>query len=158
MPENVHLLTLEPWKPNQILVRFEHILALGEDEQLAKPATFDFMDVFRQFDIVNIRETTLAANQWLSDSERFKFTEKANDQNEIASSVAAHTASQPDEAAESTTSIKPIVSSRQYYGDRKYGGFQRNRKAEADMDNTTITLSPMEIRTFVVDIEPKLSN
>lgn len=133
-------------------------MAQGEDEQLAKSVTFDFMDVFRQFDIVDIRETTLAANQWLKDSDRFKFTEKLNDSNEIASNVAAQTSSHPDSPVETTSSMKPMVSSRQYHGDRKYGGAQRNRKAEADMDNTTITLSPMEIRTFIVDIEPKLSN
>lgn len=160
LPENVHLLTLEPWKPNQLLVRFEHIVALGEDEQLATPVTFDFMDVFRPFEVVGIRETTLAANQWI-EHKRLQFTEKVNDSNEIVSNVDQNvrtTATNENPITSESLPIKPIVSARQYYEDRKYGGHGRNRKSETDDENTSITLKPMEIRTFIVDIEPKLSN
>lgn len=155
MPENIHLLTLEPWKPDQILVRFEHILAVDEDEQLAKPVTFDFMDVFRPIKIVSIRETTLAANQWV-EHERLQFNEKINDSNEVTQSNIVQSTSNDGNASNDSLSIKPVISARQYFDDNKYGGQKRSRKSETDDDNTSITMNPMQIRTFIVDIEPKL--
>lgn len=110
--------------------------------------------------MVSIRETTLAANHWV-EHKRLEFTEKAKDTNEIASNVEhnVRTASNADNQTNGeASSIQPIVSARQYYEDRKYGGHQRKRMSELDDDNTSITLKPMEIRTFIVDIEPKLSN
>lgn len=39
-PLNVHLLTLEPWdNKGRLLVRVEHIFAVGEDETYSKSAT-----------------------------------------------------------------------------------------------------------------------
>lgn len=66
-------MTLEPWKQDSVLVRFEHILEKNEDPEWSKPARFNFEDVFRTFDIDNIREVTLAANQWIDEKSRFKF-------------------------------------------------------------------------------------
>lgn len=66
-------MSLEPWDKDRVLVRFEHILEKGEDPEWSKPARFNFEDVFRNFDIDNIREVTLAANQWLDEAVRFKF-------------------------------------------------------------------------------------
>ena len=39
LPDNVHLLTLEPWDQGRILMRLEHFYAVGEDSLLAKPVT-----------------------------------------------------------------------------------------------------------------------
>jgi lysosomal alpha-mannosidase len=64
---------MEPWKQDSILVRFEHILEKNEDPEWSKPARFNFDDVFRNLDIADIREVTLAANQWIEDAVRFKF-------------------------------------------------------------------------------------
>lgn len=75
MPKNVHLLTFEPWKTDSILIRFEHIFALNESRLYSQNVTFDLKDVFSStFDIFEIRETTLAGNQWLNEAKRFKFT------------------------------------------------------------------------------------
>lgn len=153
MPENIHLLTLEPWKPDQILVRFEHILAVGEDEQLAKPVTFDFMDVFRPIKVVSIRETTLAANQW-ADHERLQFNAKINDSNDVRNYLQSTTNDR--NTSDESLSMKPVISARQYFDDNKYGGQKRTRKSETDGENMSITMNPMQIRTFVVDIESKL--
>merc|ERR1719242_2067763 len=37
LPDNIHILTLEPWKENQILLRLEHQFDIDEDPQLSLP-------------------------------------------------------------------------------------------------------------------------
>lgn len=123
LPKNVHLLTLEPWKQNSILVRFEHIFAKGEDPKYSQPVSFDFQNVFRGINVASMRETTLSANQWLNEVNRLQFKAKTvADLNEIPLS---------DEFSESND-----------LEDEK-----------DDYANFKITLNPMEIRTFVVKLK-----
>ncbi|XP_063925701.1 lysosomal alpha-mannosidase-like isoform X2 [Zophobas morio] len=68
LPQNVHILTLEPWIDSYLL-RLEHILERGEDEELSKPVTVDLNKLFTLFSITKIRETSLGANEFLEDSE-----------------------------------------------------------------------------------------
>jgi lysosomal alpha-mannosidase len=39
LPENVHILTLEPWKAQTFLLRLEHIYEKNEHPEFSKPAT-----------------------------------------------------------------------------------------------------------------------
>ena len=39
LPENIQILTLEPWKGHTLLLRLEHIYENGEDIELSRPAT-----------------------------------------------------------------------------------------------------------------------
>lgn len=73
LPRHVHLLTLEPWKDGDVLIRFEHLLELNEDVELAHPVSFNLNAVLHNFEILDVRETTLAANQWLNEATRLKF-------------------------------------------------------------------------------------
>jgi lysosomal alpha-mannosidase len=41
LPINVQLLTLEPWKDDAYVLRFEHILEKDEDDVLSQPTTID---------------------------------------------------------------------------------------------------------------------
>lgn len=41
LPKNVHLLTLEPWKDNALLMRFEHVYEVDEHPELSGPVTFN---------------------------------------------------------------------------------------------------------------------
>lgn len=77
LPQNVNLLTFEPWKDNSVLVRFEHILEREEDPAAySKPVTFNLRDAFAGLHIAEVRETTLAANQWIEEAVRFNFKEE----------------------------------------------------------------------------------
>uniref|UniRef100_A0A1A9W6T1 Alpha-mannosidase n=1 Tax=Glossina brevipalpis TaxID=37001 RepID=A0A1A9W6T1_9MUSC len=73
LPQNVHLLTLEPWHDGELLVRFEHILEKDEDPEFSKSVKFNIKEILRNFDIQDIRETTLDGNAWLDEHHRMEF-------------------------------------------------------------------------------------
>ena len=73
LPENVHLLTLENWKANQVLLRLEHTFESSDNSPLSKPVVIDLNNLFKTFKIVDSVETTLAANELLSESKRLKW-------------------------------------------------------------------------------------
>lgn len=115
-------MTMEPWRADAYLLRFEHLLEKAEDSDYSKPATFDFLDVFgKLFEIESIRETNLAANQWLSEVQRFKFRAEGED---IISAVPSN----PRLLEEGDDSLK-----------------------------YSITLNPMQIRTFVVQTRQQVA-
>lgn len=119
MPQNIYLMTLEPWRENSYLLRLEHLLEKAEDEKYSKPATFDLLDVFGGlFDIASVRETNLSANQWLPAVKRLKFRSTGNDTVAVAE------------------------------GHRSLGS--------DDALKYSITLNPMQIRTFVITTNPKV--
>lgn len=82
LPKNINLLTCEPLTTNSILIRFEHILEKNEDTFHSRPVSFNIRNIFSIFDLTSIRETTLAANQWLNESQRLSFSAES-DANEI---------------------------------------------------------------------------
>ncbi|XP_055592932.1 lysosomal alpha-mannosidase-like [Uranotaenia lowii] len=75
LPLSVNLLTFEPWKaPNTFLIRLEHLLEKGESTLYSTPITVDLEAVFSSnVHITNLRETTLAGNQWKEDNTRLQF-------------------------------------------------------------------------------------
>ncbi|ETN65165.1 lysosomal alpha-mannosidase [Anopheles darlingi] len=148
LPLNVHLLTFEPWQDNSILVRFEHLLEADEDPLYSKPVRFNVQDVFRQFSIEEIREMTLGANQLKSESSRLKwkpdpdyFVFDAVNQVEAVPNVTSATATVNGATVRSTyrRSVRDAV------------GEPRN---VAD-DGYEIVLNPMQIRTFIFQLEYK---
>lgn len=77
LPENIQILTLEPWKDGSLLLRLEHILEKGEDAELSQPVTVNLEALFAPFTVSSIRETTLGANQWLEDNTRLIWTDES---------------------------------------------------------------------------------
>ncbi|EFA08767.1 lysosomal alpha-mannosidase [Tribolium castaneum] len=69
LPENVHILTLEPWKDNSFVLRLEHILENNEDVNLSQSVTVNLENLFATFNLTEIKETTLGANEWMEDFE-----------------------------------------------------------------------------------------
>jgi lysosomal alpha-mannosidase len=69
LPDNVHILTLEPWQEDSYILRLEHILENNEDDSLSQAVSVDLSGLFSLFEVTEIRETTLGANQWLDEFE-----------------------------------------------------------------------------------------
>ena len=76
LPENVHLLTLENWKTNQVLLRLEHFYESSDSGSLSKAVTVSLDNLFKTFKITDAVETTLTANELLSESKRLKWNGK----------------------------------------------------------------------------------
>ncbi|XP_012143157.2 lysosomal alpha-mannosidase II isoform X2 [Megachile rotundata] len=117
LPPNVHILTLEPWKDNKVLLRLEHIFEVGETETLSKPVEVNLQDLFTTFTITSIEETTLGGNQWLKDMDRLSFK-----------------AVNEDVLQKQTNLDVPV---------------------EINDGAINVVLNPMQIRTFIVGVEPK---
>ncbi|KAJ9579724.1 hypothetical protein L9F63_004650 [Diploptera punctata] len=73
LPQNIQILTLEPWKNSTLLLRLEHILEMGDESSLPDTVQLSFKNLFKNMEIMSARETTLAANQFLEDSKRLEW-------------------------------------------------------------------------------------
>ncbi|XP_039752015.1 lysosomal alpha-mannosidase-like [Pararge aegeria] len=85
LPRHIHILTLEPWKAGSVLLRLENTLEKTRDprkqesqvqDEINKSShiTVELRKIFIQFKIMMVRETTLAANQWLEDARQMDWS------------------------------------------------------------------------------------
>ncbi|XP_037300756.1 lysosomal alpha-mannosidase isoform X2 [Manduca sexta] len=82
LPRHIHVLTLEPWKGGSVLLRLENTLETTNREKadaaedFTKPShiTVELRKIFLQMEIRMVRETTLAANQWLDDARQMDWS------------------------------------------------------------------------------------
>ncbi|XP_033643770.1 lysosomal alpha-mannosidase-like [Asterias rubens] len=113
LPSNVHLLTLEEWTGDTVLIRVEHQFEIGEDPTLSQKVKIQLKSLFQPFGFTSLKEVTLSANEALSDEKRLQWN--IND-----SPMPTPPAVKPD----------PVPSS-----------------------TLTVSLTPMQIRTFVATIK-----
>ncbi|CAG9577073.1 unnamed protein product [Danaus chrysippus] len=82
LPRHIHVLTLEPWKGGSVLLRLENTLEsyhvkqgkdLPDDVRNAH-ITVELRKIFLHAVIKSVRETTLAANQWLEDARQMDWS------------------------------------------------------------------------------------
>lgn len=72
LPANIHLLTLEPWPDNRVLVRLEHLFEVNEDAKYSRPRRISLRDLFAPFVVIEAEEMTLSANQPKLRAEEFR--------------------------------------------------------------------------------------
>lgn len=125
-------MSLEPWNKDSLLVRFEHLFEENEDSEYSKPVKFNFENVFKDYDINKIQEVTLSANQWIEDANRLKFRKD------------------PD-TSEKRYNPKTVNPSAY----EKFISVARHKPLKFD-ENFEVTLSPMEIRTFIVTLNQSI--
>lgn len=63
LPENVHLLTLQQWQHDSVLVRLAHQFSVDEDAQLSSPAAVDVAALLAPLQPVSMTEMSVTANQ-----------------------------------------------------------------------------------------------
>lgn len=73
LPPNVHLQTLYalPNSGNDVLLRLNHIYAVGEDSQYSQLVTVDLQTLFANLKVTNVAEMSLTANQLKSEVKRY---------------------------------------------------------------------------------------
>ncbi|KAJ8915809.1 hypothetical protein NQ315_004621 [Exocentrus adspersus] len=114
--ESINILTYEPWRNDSYLLRLEHIFEAQDDSLLSNIATIKTSDLFAKFEIEEISETTLGANEWLKD-----------------------------------------YKSRPKYNWKTIGQKMVTIPSVNDTSEEAITLTPMQIRTFIVKVSPVAS-
>lgn len=119
-------MTYEPWRDDTILIRFEHLLERDEDAELSKPVRFNLADLYPSFDI-ELREVSLSGNQWIEDFNRLQFKSETTSTDYF------------QQFASNTTKASSDV-----------------KQEFFDVDELEITLNPMEIRSFVMSLSPKV--
>lgn len=131
LPKNVHLLTLEKLSNGEVLIRFEHFYEKDDDRLLSGKVTISLTKLFLPFRILYYRETSLSANQYLNETERLKWSYVGQELNmeNIQERSNATSDVMSNEVTEETTQNIP-----------------------AD-DGMSITLGPMDIRTFIVKVK-----
>lgn len=72
LPINIHLLTVEEWQDNIFLVRLSHQFAIDEDASLSAPVEVNIGQLFEPLHPLKVAEVTLTANQLRSDMEARK--------------------------------------------------------------------------------------
>lgn len=149
-------MTLEPWKENSILVRFEHILEANEDPEYSKPAMFNLKDVFHNFDISEIRETTLSANQWKDEAKRMKFRTNDNEPS-LRNSDEPRPSTNDSDEFEDIDKVTVLLKNELNEEEHSVPNYVRNRSRRVDVNTSdetwNIILQPMEIRTFIISLE-----
>ncbi|XP_066593863.1 lysosomal alpha-mannosidase isoform X1 [Prorops nasuta] len=78
LPPNIHVLTLEPWKDDTVLLRLEHVFEINEAKDYSKAVTVNLKNLFSKFTIESVQETTLGGNQWLKDMNRLRWNSESN--------------------------------------------------------------------------------
>lgn len=96
LPDNVHLLTLEPWGPSTVLLRLENFVGSEDPVNVGTSSVnlqvsvislytsinynhwVPLQELFVAFKVEAAKETTLAGNQWLQDNERLRFNNEGS--------------------------------------------------------------------------------
>jgi lysosomal alpha-mannosidase len=133
LPLNVHLLTLDQLGPKDYLVRVEHYFELFEDNTYSQPVSFDLQSIFKAIGTIsNTVELTLGANLELAKLQRLNWI--TNEEETSQMNVPTTTNSK---------FINQNNSSQSKYLNIFFVG-------EKSLEDTNITLNPMQIRTFQV--------
>ena len=76
LPENIHLLSLENWSQNEVLLRLEHIYESSDNNLLSKAVDLSLEKTFKTFNILSAIETNLGVNELLSETRRLSWNSK----------------------------------------------------------------------------------
>lgn len=135
LPVNVHLMTLEARSDSELLVRLAHQFAVDEDASLSAPVEVDLFALLSPFRPVSATEMTLSANQALSEQLAGKIHwNEEGETGKAAPILAAVTASSADAKKASPSLL---------------------RKESVAQSTFPVTLSAMQIKTFIVQLTVK---
>ena len=99
LPINVHLLTLEPWSHNQLLVRLAHQFAVDEDPLYSQDAIVDLGALLSRYTVKGATEMSLSANMERSEMEARRLQWTHTDVDAAASATSFTEEGEEDEEA-----------------------------------------------------------
>ena len=83
LPDGIHILSLELWKPNVMLLRLEYFFETNELKNKSKSVRVSLKSLFKHVQILGMREATLSVNQLHSEARRLSWLVKDSISNEI---------------------------------------------------------------------------
>lgn len=141
LPDNVQILTLEPWVGFSFLLRLEHVLEKDEDKDLSKPVQVDLKNLFTPFEITSIKETTLGANQWLEKNKRLDFPAGESIEHILDGKL-------------NDDKIQSHLREIWMRNNDEYSNYvKRDISMNDNLEDLVINLTPMQIRTFVIEFK-----
>lgn len=136
LPLGLHLLTLEPWvHNNKVLIRFENYLPKSDKSDIE----LDISDIFNNIKVKSIKETTLAANRWLDETEKWVW----NKQNDFADSF---------NKAYGVDSLQNDGMNKNN-DESKIDDEVKHTNEDLSANGIKIKIKAKQIRTFIADIE-----
>jgi hypothetical protein len=80
LPPNIHLLSLEQWSIDSILLRLEHFFEINEDSQYSRSKTINLKDLFFDFQVIDVQETSLnvVESKMAAENERVQYEAQFN--------------------------------------------------------------------------------
>ncbi|XP_071052267.1 lysosomal alpha-mannosidase [Onthophagus taurus] len=160
LPNNVQILTLEPWKGMDFLLRLEHVFEADEDLEYSKPVSVNLKELFSSFDIISYRETTLGANQWI-ENKSIQNVDLGEKMEAILAKKVLDNMNTNDDVQDTLkwNSLVTKYNHDQTKSNDIWISFKHNIKNPTTseiVDDFIITLKPMEIKTFVIEIKMKI--
>ncbi|KAI7688348.1 Lysosomal alpha-mannosidase [Sarcoptes scabiei] len=127
LPVNIHLLSLEQWDEHHVLIRLEHFYEINEDIKYSRETQIRLRNLFNPFTIEDVREMNLLGTEELDQSESLKMR------------------------------WIPELNPYENYTQVLASTFIKSSQTIRRDDGTfTIFMKPMQIRTFLVRIRPRL--
>ncbi|KAF9804995.1 hypothetical protein SFRURICE_015943 [Spodoptera frugiperda] len=162
LPRHIHVLTLEPWKAGTVLLRLENTLESPiREDYTSKPThiTVELRKIFLQMNIKLVRETTLAANQWLDDARQMDWSTRyvyngADDG--ILPEDAEETEDKPPKPAENKDSDEDAEYGRKKYVRQRFSDKSRSKiktpvYADYDRRKRSINVSENVMENIIND-------
>lgn len=137
LPPQIHLHTMSVVKPGRMVLRLQHIYAIGDGAGLGVPVSFDVMPLLRArgatwLEGATLSETDITATQPVGDLDRMPWNTCDLTTGSV-STVPPNPLLQTEAEEEKMQAQEQIVVG-----------------AEIGMETVNITMNPMDIRTFVV--------
>lgn len=120
LPNGVHLLTVEPWGENALLLRLENYLEIGDQDNTTVEVNLG--EIFKKLTVKSVKETMLAGNVWADEKTTWSWNKEKK-----------FSASFNDE-----------------YGTFKEGEISNDDEADIRDDGLLVRVKAKQIRTFVV--------
>ncbi|KAI8431712.1 hypothetical protein MSG28_016181 [Choristoneura fumiferana] len=148
LPVGVNLLAIEPWADEKLLIRFENYL----DSKLSSEYTYvDLSKLFKTITIKSIQETTLAANRYMSEFEKWKW--RTHDAYPGATVEDFDGIEIEVESSKNDKYNEKFIEEFGMMINEEFGtdDAESEKKVRAVPDELLIKLKPKQIRTFIAD-------
>lgn len=135
-----------------LLLHLEHIFQQDEHPTLSLPVTIDLASTFSCFNVTSARETTIGGARWKDEVKRMVFEKEKKGPTMVMEGIKENQVNSIDNGPTMEGSTRKEGNSEDINKlDDKYDP-TINKLDDKDDKNMIVTLSPMEIRAFIMEV------